>query len=217
MPVARELADLPYAHLLQPHSGELHRHGVHDAVHFDDQEFEDTDASDSRFDECAFTTVTVTGGHYRGAKFNDVWTRHTRWMGTDLSDTVWSDTEVLANVLAGVAAYGARLTGVVFRECKFNSVNLRETKLRNVTFQDCVLREVDFSGAELKSVTFPATTLDGVRLARSTLSKVDLREAADLGITDGYDALGGAVISSEQLLTLAPALAQTLGITVRDR
>jgi hypothetical protein len=37
-----------------------------------------------------------------------------------------------------------------------------------------------------------------------------------LGIEAGYDALRGAIIDSGQLVDLAPALAQALGITVAD-
>ena len=37
-----------------------------------------------------------------------------------------------------------------------------------------------------------------------------------LGITGGHESLRGAVISTTQLVDLAPALAHSLGITVKD-
>jgi hypothetical protein len=44
---------------------------------------------------------------------------------------------------------------------------------------------------------------------------VDLR-GAELGISGGYESLGGTTIDSVQLVALAPLLARHLGITVAD-
>jgi uncharacterized protein YjbI with pentapeptide repeats len=52
-------------------------------------------------------------------------------------------------------------------------------------------------------------------VTRATLSRVDLR-GADLSGLDGLAHLRGAVISGDQLLELAPALAEHLGIDVVD-
>lgn len=43
---------------------------------------------------------------------------------------------------------------------------------------------------------------------------VDLRAAAELDIARGVDRLAGAVISTAQLLDLAPVLAAALGVRV---
>jgi hypothetical protein len=55
----------------------------------------------------------------------------------------------------------------------------------------------------------------GVYTPRSlaTCTDVDLR-GASLSIADGFDALRGTTIDSVQLVTLAPQLANHLGITV---
>jgi hypothetical protein len=60
----RELADLPYAAALTPHSGGLEAHAEYDTVQFGRAGFDDPDASGARFLECAFTgtsVVQVTG------------------------------------------------------------------------------------------------------------------------------------------------------------
>ncbi|MET0418263.1 MAG: hypothetical protein ABW022_19800 [Actinoplanes sp.] len=49
------------------------------------------------------------------------------------------------------------------------------------------------------------------------MKKVDFRGARELDVAQGWDALRGAVIDSQQLAEAAPALAQTLGIVVKDR
>jgi hypothetical protein len=59
--------------------------------------------------------------------------------------------------------------------------------------------------------------VERIRLGRATLKRADLRGATLLDLADGYESLRGAVISTGQLLELAPALAATIGITVKDR
>jgi uncharacterized protein YjbI with pentapeptide repeats len=116
-----------------------------------------------------------------------------------------------------VQAFGATLRRVTFSHCKLDSVNWRSAALREVRFVDCLLRDVDFGEATLTEVSFPGSTLDGVHLRGARLSKVDLRGAASLGIADGVEALRGATIDHGQLLDLAPAFAQALGVTVTSR
>ncbi|HZG05018.1 MAG TPA: pentapeptide repeat-containing protein [Streptomyces sp.] len=217
MPAPRELADLPYAEYLQPFRGRLESEGTYDTVHFDGNGFEDADCGGARFMECAFSSVSFTGGHYRRTRFNDVWLHTVRWVGADLAETEWLDAEITSGAFAGVEAFSTRMRRVTFSHCKFDSVNLRAAALRDVRFADCLLRDVDFGGATLTGVAFPGSTLDGVRLDDVRMTEVDLRDAAALGITSGHDRLRGAVIGSPQLLDLAPVLAQVLGIEVRDR
>ncbi|MEU8136952.1 pentapeptide repeat-containing protein [Streptodolium elevatio] len=219
MPVraARQLGELPYAHRLEPFDGDLRRDGTYDSVHFDGTELEDAEGGGSGFTECAFSAATVTRGRYRRTRFDDVWLEGVRIVGADLAESSWLDCEFTAGLLAGLQMHGAQMRRVVFHNCKFDSVNLRASALRDVSFVNCMLRDADFAGATLTGVSFPGSTLDGVSLEKAKLAKVDLREAAGLRITSGVEALRGATISSLQLLELAPALAQVLGIGVDDR
>ncbi|WP_448315975.1 pentapeptide repeat-containing protein [Streptomyces sp. CO7] len=215
--VPRELADLPYARHLEPLRGELETEGTYDTVHADDRQFQEPRAGGARFVECAFTSVAFEGGRMRRARFNDVWCHTVRWVGTDLAESSWMDASVLSGMLAGVQVFGATLRRVTFSHCKLDSVNWRSAALREVRFEDCLLRDVDFGEATLKDVSFPGTVLDGVRLRGARLDGVDLRGAASLGIADGVEALRGATIDQGQLLDLAPAFAQALGVTVAAR
>ncbi|MER6400578.1 pentapeptide repeat-containing protein [Kitasatospora sp. NPDC059973] len=214
--VPDRLADLPYAHLLRPHSGPLRSDERYDTVHFDAGEYTDQSAGGATFLECAFTGVALSGVRLRRARFNEVWAQAGRWVACDLSDTEWQDSAVTGGVLAGVAAHGSALRRTVFRGCKLEAVNLRAAVLRDVVFEDCLLRDVDFGDAKLTEVSFPGSTLEEVRFRGAKLTKVDLRGAVRLGLPDGHQGLQGAVISSPQLLELAPLFAQALGITVKD-
>jgi len=214
--VPEQLADLPYGHLLQPHTGPLRRDERYDTVHFDGGVHTEA-ANGASFLECAFTGVELSGAKLRQARFNEVWVQGSRWVAVELPESEWQDAALLGTVLAGVSAYGAALRRVVLRQCKLESVNLRGAVLRDVVFEDCLLRDVDLGGAKLTEVSFPGSTLEEVRLGGAELRQVDLRGAVRLGLPDGHQGLRGALISSSQLLELAPQFAQALGITVKDR
>jgi uncharacterized protein YjbI with pentapeptide repeats len=117
------------------------------------------------------------------------------------------------SVLAGTEAFAAQLRRVTFRGCKLDSVNFRDAALTDVTFDNCLLRDVDFGGATLTRTVFTASRLDKTDFSRVTLDDVDLR-GAELGITISPDSLRGAIITTAQLMAVAPLLAETLGITV---
>ncbi|QIS04473.1 pentapeptide repeat-containing protein [Nocardia brasiliensis] len=214
--MARELGELSYARYLTALAGELEPEGDYDCVHVDGLELEDADVRHARFGESAFTSVAFHRGSMRHTRFADVWLRNVRWVGTELADTSWLDGELIAGALSGVDFAGARLRRVRFEGCKFDAVNFRTAQLREVSFVECVLRDCDFGDAALHTVTFPGSTLHSTVLRRATLTKVDLRGARALDITEGLDALRGATIDNGQLMELAPALAQHLGIIVRD-
>jgi uncharacterized protein YjbI with pentapeptide repeats len=213
--IIEEIGDLPYADALRAYDGPWKPDETYDAIHVDGGTVEAMDAAHARFLECAFTQVTFDGGTARRARLSDVWLREARLVAVDLAESEWLDATLIDCVLAGAEAYGAELRRVVFRGGKLDSVNFREATLADVRFENCVLRGVDFSAAELSRVSFPGCRLSEVELTRVTLSKVDLR-GAELGIVAGHESLRGAVISTAQLVDLAPALAQSIGITVRD-
>ncbi|MFF4156500.1 pentapeptide repeat-containing protein [Streptomyces sp. NPDC001678] len=212
----RDLAALPYARHLESFTGELEQAGSYEWVHFDGSAFQDVEGGNSLFSQSAFSSVTFDRGRLRRSRFDEVWLHTVRMVGTNLAETTWLDSECTAGVLAGTEIHGGEMRRVVFHQCKFDSVNLRATTLKDVAFVDCLLRDVDFGGATLTDVTFPGSTLDRARFDKATLTRVDLREAAGLGIASGIGSLDGAAISTAQLFDLAPALAQHIGLTVKD-
>jgi uncharacterized protein YjbI with pentapeptide repeats len=118
-------------------------------------------------------------------------------------------------VAAGVEAFAARLRGVSLRGCKLDSVNFRDAVLADVTFDGCVLSDVDFSGAALTRAAFRDSRLTRTSFTRVTMDEVDLR-GAELGITVDPTCLRGAIVTTAQLMDLAPLLAGSMGLTVAD-
>jgi len=210
-----ELADLPYAHALVRHEGAFSSAGDFDAVLFEEAEFDAPDAPNSRFLECAFRQVSITGGRMQRSGLRYVWARDLRLTGTTLAESSWLEVTLIGSVLAGVQVFGSELRSVIFSGCKLDSVNFRASKLTRVTFENCVLRDVDFAGATLTGCSFPGSQLTRADFSKVTMEQTDLR-GAELGLIIDTGSLRGATISSGQLAVVAPVLAEALGIIVDD-
>lgn len=217
MPVVTDLAALPYARYLEPFDGEFHRDGDHSEIHVDAAEFEEAQAGGSRFTESAITGVTFTGSGFDRARLDDVWISRSRWIGGTWAEAELLNVTILESVLAGIQAYGGKWRRVVVQGCKIDSLNLRGATLQDVEFRDCDLSELDCGDATLARVTFPGSTIRRARFEKATVKSVDFRGARELDIAQGWDSLRGALIDSTQLAEAAPALAQTLGLVVKDR
>ncbi|HYA52044.1 MAG TPA: pentapeptide repeat-containing protein [Streptosporangiaceae bacterium] len=210
-----ELADLPFAAALQIHRGGLAPAEAYECAHFDQLDLYQPDAAGSRFLECAFTRVSIQEGQLRRARFADVWLCDVRLISTTLAESGWEGAEITGSVAAGAEAFAARLRRVSLRGCKLDSVNFRDAVLADVTFDNCVLSDVDFSGAALTRVVFRDSRLTRTNFTRVTMDEVDLR-GAELGITVDPTCLRGAIVTTAQLMDLAPLLAGSMGLTVAD-
>lgn len=217
MPVVTDLAALPYARYLQPFDGEFERDGDYSEVHVDAGEFEEAQAGGSRFSESAITGVTFSGSGFDRARLDDVWISRSRWIGGTWAEAELLNVTILDSVLAGVQAYAGKWRRVVVQGCKIDSLNLRGALLQDVEFRDCDLTELDCGDATLTRVTFPGSTVRRARFHKATVKSLDFRGARELDVAQGWDSLRGALIDHTQLGEAAPALAQALGLVVKDR
>jgi uncharacterized protein YjbI with pentapeptide repeats len=215
VPDLPELADLPYAAHLTAHEGDLSAREGYDTVLFDGLNMTEPNAPSAKFLECAFSRVSMAGGRLQRANLRDVWMRDVRLTGTNLAESSWLDVTVALSALAGAEVFGAELRRVVFSGCKLDSVNFRGTSLTDVTFDRCVLRDVDFADAALTQCAFAGSQLSRTDFSRARMDRTDLR-GAELGIVIDSQSLRGAIISTAQLVVLAPVLAESMGVAVRD-
>jgi uncharacterized protein YjbI with pentapeptide repeats len=215
--IPQDVADLPFAHALDPGPRPLTRDTDYDLCHFEGSEEREADVGSSRFTECAFENVQFDQLRLRRAKFTDVWWRGARVLSADFAESEWLDATVLSSAFAGVQAFETQLRRVVFQRCKLDAVNLRGALLQEVVFEDCILRDVDFTGARMMQVRFPGSALRSAKFAKAKLAKVDFRDATMLEVVDGYHNLRGGIVDSSQAVELAADLAAALGISVQDR
>ncbi|BDM72897.1 hypothetical protein HEK616_63840 [Streptomyces nigrescens] len=194
--------------------GELEEGGDYDGLEFADADWARQSARGARFMDCALRRCGLDGTVLGRARIIDSVLSGVRGVGTDLSGASLRDVEVSDARLGGTQLHGAVLERVVVRGGKIDFPNLRSAKLRDVAFEGCVLIEADFAGAELERVTFDDCTLARIDFSEARMKDVDLRGAAAVDIARGIDRLSGAVISTTQLMDLAPAFAAQAGVRV---
>lgn len=190
--------------------------GDYDGLEFRETDLARQDGAGARFLDCALRGCVLDDTSLRHARFLDTVLTGVRGVGTNLADATLRDVELTDARLGGAQLHGAVLERVRIRGGKIDYLNLRAARLRDVVFEGCVLVEPDFGGARLERVAFADCVLKGADLGGAVLTDVDLRGAASLEIARGVDRLAGAVISTGQLLDLAPVLAAELGVRVED-
>ncbi|NJP51410.1 pentapeptide repeat-containing protein [Streptomyces sp. SBST2-5] len=188
--------------------------GDYDGLEFREADLSGQDGGGARFMDCALTGCALDETRLSRARILDSVLAGVRGVGTGLAEATLRDVELTDARLGGTQLHGAVLERVLVRGGKIDFLNLRAARLRDVVFEGCVLVEPDFGGARLERVEFVDCALKGVDLTGATLTDVDLRGVASLEIAGGVDRLAGAVISTGQLLDLAPLLAGQLGIRV---
>ncbi|MCH0561974.1 MULTISPECIES: pentapeptide repeat-containing protein [unclassified Streptomyces] len=202
---------------LQEHGGGgLAPDGDYDGLEFRDADLGGQDGAGARFMDCRLAGCGLDETRLRRARLLDSVLTGVRGVGTDLAESTLRDVEVVDARLGGTQMHGAVLERVLVRGGKIDFLNLRKARLRDVVFESCVLVEPDFAGARLERVAFVDCAVKGADFGEAVLTDVDLRAAAPLEIVRGVDRLAGAVISTAQLLDLAPVLAAQLGVRVED-
>jgi uncharacterized protein YjbI with pentapeptide repeats len=189
--------------------------GAYDEERFTGTDLVRADAGGARFLDCRFDEADLTEAHLKDTRWTECHLDRVRGVGTELAEASLLDCTLVEPRLGAVAAYGSSWRRVTVRGGKIDYLNLRGARLREVRFEDCVLLEPDFADATLHDVGFDGCVITGAQWNQAKLTKVDL-SGARLLAPQGLTSLRGATISRVQLIELADAFADQLGITVRD-
>ncbi|MFF0485893.1 pentapeptide repeat-containing protein [Streptomyces sp. NPDC004435] len=201
---------------LEPYGGGLGPDGDYDGLELAGLDLTGASGEGARFLDCAVRECVLDEARLTGAGFLDSRLEAVRGVGTDLARARLRDAEVVDARFGGTQLHGSAWERVLVRGGKWDYPNLRAATLRDVVFEGCVLVEPDFGGAVLERVSFVDCELTGVDVSGAKLVDVDLRGVRRLEIARGVESLAGAVISSAQLLDLAPVFAARLGVRVED-
>lgn len=161
--------------------------------------------------------------------------RNVRFTGCDIDDFQACDVVFEDCELSGALVSGARMERVEFRRCRMSGVELSMATLRDVHFDECRLDEanlrastlvaIDAADCELRNADFYGATIERSNILRSNLTGADfshcrlerlLLHGSTLIDVKGGAALAGAIISRDQVVTLAPSVITSLGIVVDD-
>lgn len=131
----------------------------------------------------------------------------------DAPESAWWNVEIEQSRIGSAQLHESNWRNVSFTRCKLGYLNLRGAQLTDVAFTDCVISDLDLGRATATRVAFSGTRIERIEVNGARLVDVDLRGARleDVGNLEG---LKGATITLDQLLDLAPAMAQRLGIRV---
>ncbi|WP_182376621.1 pentapeptide repeat-containing protein [Nocardioides sp. WS12] len=187
----------------------------------------DADLESVRYADLRVTRLKLGGALVTTSRFEDVNADETDLKGARLHEveldrvnlpvvraarSQWRDVKVNGR-LGSLEAYEAQWKSVHFVGCKLSFVNLRGAELMDVAFTDCTIDELDLISASARRVRFENTRIGSLNVRQAKLQDVDLR-GATLTSIDGLADLRGATISHEQLVTIAPLLAASIGLKV---
>lgn len=163
--------------------------------------------------ECTLTgldlsDVRMIDSHLRETRFDGVTASVLAAQGGD-----WRDVELRSSRIGAVELYESAWHSVRLHGCKLGFINLRASELVDVVFEDCTIDELDLGDVKATRVGFEGCRIGVLEASHARLVDVDLR-GCDLDQVRGVASLRGAVVSFDQLLGLAPALAAELGLRV---
>lgn len=116
--------------------------------------------------------------------------------------------------LCGTQIQNSTIKNVLIKNSKLEIVNFRFSTLENIIFEDCNISDVDFYNAKLKNIEFINCTINSITFASAKMKNVDLSKSEIMEII-GTNSLKGVTISYEQLMQIAPYLAQEAGIKIK--
>ncbi len=187
----------------------------------------DADLESVAFRDLSLTELTLPGALVGSSRFSGVAADETDLRGARLAEvelervdlpvvraarSQWRDVRVTGR-LGSLEAYEVQWGAVHFVGCKLSFVNLRGAELVDVAFTDCTIEELDLGSTVARRVRLENTRVVSLSVRDSELRDVDLR-GATFEHLDGLLSLRGSTISSEQLVLLAPLMADGLGLRV---
>jgi uncharacterized protein YjbI with pentapeptide repeats len=205
------LAARPDLGELTPAGGPPGAGRAYDGLEHRDLDLSGVVARDARFLGCAFTGCRCDDLDLAGSRLVDCTVAGVTATTAAWRSTTWQDVTVDGFRIGALTLPAARLTRVRFTGGRVDFGNLRDTDLTDVVFRDCDLRELDAAGARWTRVRFEDCRLGHLDVSGATLSAVDLSPSELEGVA-GVGGLRGARISPAQLVQLAPAFAEHLGV-----
>lgn len=167
----------------------------------------------SRVLESRFRGVAADAADLAGARLSEVEFERIHLPVVRAARGQWRDVWISGR-LGAVEAYEADWRSVRFEGCKISYLNLRGAELVDVEFDGCIIEELDLVTTMARRVSLTSTKVGRLDVQHSDLGEVDLR-GATFDMIEGIAGLRGTIVSPDQLMLLAPLLADELGLTVR--
>jgi len=158
--------------------------------------------------------VDMTSAKLRESSWMDVQINTGQFGGTDLAGLTARRIAIETSRMSGCIMSESTLRDVRIVASKLDMTNFRFAKLKNIMFKDCDFTEADFAGATLTDVMFQNCKLERTNFDGAAMSVVDITSCELIDLF-GVRGLAGATIGYDQLATIAPGLANELGILLK--
>jgi uncharacterized protein YjbI with pentapeptide repeats len=165
-------------------------------------------------EQSILTSVTL-GPSLAKVRLHDVVLEKVQMIGFKPETVAWGRVEISNSRLTGADFGGSFIEDCTFTGTKLDEAGFKLATLTRVVFDNCVLTRADFSSSQLRNIVFKNCTVDGMQLSGAICRRVDVRKQDITGIK-GVLGLKGSIISSEQLLQIAPLLAAELDFSVDE-
>ncbi|MER8024468.1 pentapeptide repeat-containing protein [Glutamicibacter protophormiae] len=196
--------------LAEGYAGDLDAGGYLDQLRFAGLDGEIA-ADDVRFEQCEFSGLnadrfSLCNARVLQSELNQVSAPVLAAAGVRLDEVRISHSRFGSADLAE-----SSVDSLLVENCKFGWLNLRGATLRDVEFRDCQFDELDLG--TLQRVRFTRSRTKVLAAHQAKLSSVDLT-GLEFDMVDGVTGLRGAQVTQLQLMSLAPQLADHLGIKI---
>ncbi len=159
-------------------------------------------------EDCRMDEARLTGLHV----VDSTWVRAAA-SGLVAPHSLWRDCEVRDSRFGLLDLSSSTLLRLTITDAKIDYLNLRGSTLREVVLTRVQVGEVSLTDAMGTGIRFAGCTMGTIELHNSRLTSTDL-STSSLQRVDGLDSLRGVILSAEQVMDLAPAMAAHLGATL---
>lgn len=159
-------------------------------------------------------TLTVEAGEYRAFDIADALLSNLIALNTASYRASVIRTRFINANMTGIQLPGSHIKDVMFDGCRLNLSNIKQTTFERCLFVNCDLSESDFAGSELKNVLLESCKADiSINFSNCKCERVEFSDT-NLGTIKGFSGLRGATITEQNLIELAPLLANEFGLLI---
>ena len=186
--------------------------GLLDGVRLADLDLPPVHLAGAELAEVEFARVTSDDVDLTGARLRETLLDEVRFTTLRCRGGDWQDTQVSGRV--GVLdAHEARWRSIILSDSKIDLLSLRGADVEDLLVTDCQIGELDLTGARVRRVRLASTRIGTLEAAELRCEYLDLR-GADVEVLAGLTSLRGAMVTPDQVVWWAPALAEALGLRV---
>lgn len=172
------------------------------------------DLAHSSLEQCTIT-ADADGVDLTGATLLDVDIREPRVASLGLRDTGIRRLRITGGRIGTLDLSGARIDELEIRDVRIDYLTLGGAKGADIRIAHSTVRTLDLPQAELTRVAFDACRAEEIDPRGLRAKDVDLR-GLDAAAFLNANGLRGATLTTFQIQQLAPTIAASLGILIRD-